>query len=164
MDLEAELKLSADEEEEILPPTSEEKGEHDEDEKDLLDDEEEEVSKPDHYDEDEELEMEDDEEEKYHSERKDLGKLKDILMSAVKYLEEDTEKAVVDEAKEVGKALATLKKNGINVYSGQKATPAPKRVIAKKPEPTNWLNFSKSLDEINMEEERSNGGQFVWQG
>ena len=148
LDLEAELKLSADEEEEILPPTSEEKGEHDEEEKeDLLDEEEDEVSKPDHYDEDEELEMEDDEEEK-----------------AVKYLEEDTEKASIDEAKEVGKALATLKKNGINVYSGQKATPAPKRVVAKKPEPTNWLKFSKSLDDINMEEERSNGGQFVWQG
>lgn len=85
-------------------------------------------------------------------------------MSAVKYLEEDTEKASIDEATEVGKALATLRKSGVNVYAGQKATPAPKRVVAKKPEAVNWLKFSKSLDDINMAEERSNGGQFVWQG
>ena len=158
LDLEAELSLSADEEEEVLPPTeSEEKAEEEEE---LLEEEELEA------DDDEELELEDEEEEEeleLSEEKKDLGKLKDMLLAAVKYLEND-KKAEDSEVTEVGKALATLKKNGVNVYAGKKATPAPRRVAAKKPQQTNWMNFSKSIDDINLDEERNNGGMYTWQG
>ena len=158
LDLEAELRLANDEEEEILPPTESEEKQDEEEE--LLEEEDVEAE-----DDEEELEMEDDEEEELelHDEKKDLGKLKDMLMAAVKYLDEN-DKQASEEVTEVGKALATLKKNGVNVYAGKKATPAPRRVAAKKPQQTNWMNFSKSIDDINLEEERSNGGMYTWQG
>tara|TARA_Y100001973_G_C5167444_1_gene316989 strand:+ start:872 stop:1375 length:504 start_codon:yes stop_codon:yes gene_type:complete len=157
LDLEAELRLANDEEEEILPPTESEEKQDEEEE--LLEEEDVEAE-----DDEEELEMDDEEEElELHDEKKDLGKLKDMLMAAVKYLDEN-DKQASEEVTEVGKALATLKKNGVNVYAGAKKTPAPKRVAVKAPAQTNWMDFSKSIDEINLEEERSNGGMYTWQG
>ena len=161
LDLEAELRLADDEEEEILPPSESEEKQDEEEE--LL--EEEDVEAED--DEEEELEAEDDEEEEeleLSNEKKDLGKLKDMLMAAVKYLDANDKQAENTEATEVGKALSTLKKHGVNVYSGAKRTPAAKRVTVKKPEPTNWLNFSKSLEEVGLEQERAEGGAYTWQG
>jgi hypothetical protein len=46
------------------------------------------------------------------------------------------------------KSLATLKKHGINVYTGKKATPAPAPKAEEQKE-INFLNVSKSLEEID---------------
>ena len=166
LDLEAELRLADDEDEEVLPPTEEEEKQEDEEEE-LLEEDEDEVEAEDD-DEDEELEAEeDDEEEELElSSQKDLGKLKDMLMAAVKYLDEDGKMAGKPKvpASDVGKALKTLKKYGVNVYSGTKRTPAPKRRVAKKPEQMNWMNFSKTVEEIGREQERADGGMYIWQG
>ena len=165
LDLEAELRLADDEDAEVLPPTEEE--EKQEEEEELLEEEDEVEAEDDELDE-EELEAEDDEEEELElsDEKKDLGKLKDMLMAAVKYLDEGGKMAGKPKApaSDVGKALKTLKKHGVNVYAGAKNTPAPKRRVAKKPEQMNWLNFSKSVEEIGREQERADGGMYTWQG
>ena len=68
--------------------------------------------------------------------------------------EEDEEEEKMDHKKkdtidELHKSLTTLKKYGINVYSGSRKTPAPKKIDAPAvEEKTNWFNFSKSLDEV----------------
>lgn len=68
--------------------------------------------------------------------------------------EEEDEEEKMDHKKkdtidELHKSLTTLKKYGINVYSGSRKTPAPKKIDAPAvEEKTNWFNFSKSLDEV----------------
>ena len=103
----------------------EEKAEHEEEE------EEEEEEKMDHEEkmEEEKAEHEEEEEEEDEEEKMDHKK-----------------KDTIDE---LHKSLTTLKKYGINVYSGSRKTPAPKKIdtpaVDKK---TDWFNFSKSLDEV----------------
>jgi hypothetical protein len=46
------------------------------------------------------------------------------------------------------KSLATLKKHGINVYTGKKATPAPAPKATEQAS-IDFLNVSKSLEEID---------------
>jgi hypothetical protein len=104
----------------------EEKAEHEEEE------EEEEEEKMDHEEkmEDEEKAEHEEEEEEEDEEEKMDHKKKDTI-------------------DELHKSLTTLKKYGINVYSGSRKTPAPKKIdtpaVDKK---TDWFNFSKSLDEV----------------
>ena len=68
--------------------------------------------------------------------------------------EEEDEEEKMDHKKkdtidELHKSLTTLKKYGINVYSGSRKTPAPKKIDTPAvTEKTNWFNFSKSLDEV----------------
>ena len=68
--------------------------------------------------------------------------------------EEEDEEEKMDHKKkdpidELHKSLTTLKKYGINVYSGSRKTPAPKKIDTPAvEEKTNWFNFSKSLDEV----------------
>ena len=69
--------------------------------------------------------------------------------------EEDEEKMLEDDKEEkstkiedLEKSLATLKKHGINVYTGKKATPAPAPKAEEQKE-INFLNVSKSLEEID---------------
>ena len=67
--------------------------------------------------------------------------------------EEEEEAAEEEEEKstkidELAKSLATLKKHGINVYTGKKATPAPAPKVEEQAE-INFLNVSKSLEEID---------------
>lgn len=67
--------------------------------------------------------------------------------------EEDEEKMVEEEEKstkidDLEKSLATLKKHGINVYTGKKATPAPAPKVEEQKE-IDFLNVSKSLEEID---------------
>ena len=62
--------------------------------------------------------------------------------------EEAEEKA--DTVDELHKAVTTLKKHGIGVYTGKKTTPAPK-IDTPKAETIDWMNVEKSwaeLDEI----------------
>jgi len=67
--------------------------------------------------------------------------------------EEEEEAAEEEEEKstkidELAKSLATLKKHGINVYTGKKATPAPAPKATEQAE-IDFLNVSKSLEEID---------------
>tara|TARA_R110002050_G_scaffold300155_1_gene467966 strand:- start:82 stop:588 length:507 start_codon:yes stop_codon:yes gene_type:complete len=61
---------------------------------------------------------------------------------------EEEEKSVAEKAEDLHKSLATLKKYGINVYSGSRKTPAPKTKTPAVNDKPNWFNFTKSLDEI----------------
>ena len=67
--------------------------------------------------------------------------------------EEEEEEKMVEEEKntkidDLAKSLATLKKHGINVYTGKKATPAPAPKAEEVAE-INFMNVSKSLEEID---------------
>ena len=67
--------------------------------------------------------------------------------------EEEEEEKMLEEEKntkidDLAKTLATLKKHGINVYTGKKATPAP-APKAEEVEKIDFLNVSKSLEEID---------------
>ena len=69
--------------------------------------------------------------------------------------EEEEEEKMMDDKKpkkkddidELYKAVTTLKKHGIGVYTGRKATPAP-ATEAPKAEAFDWNNISKSWDEL----------------
>jgi hypothetical protein len=99
-----------------------------------------------------------------------LAKLKEVLA----YLEdmgeekaeedEEEEKMMEEEEKEeeksskiddLEKSLATLKKHGINVYTGKKATPAPAPKAEEQKE-IDFLNVTKSLEEIDRMEANKN--------
>ena len=108
-----------------------------------------------------------------------LAKLKDVLavlsyletMGEQKAEEEEPEEEEEEEAEEeeeeeeaeekstkiddLEKSIATLKKHGINVYTGKKATPAP---APKATEQTtvDFMNVSKSLEEIDMDKANKN--------
>ena len=66
--------------------------------------------------------------------------------------EEEDEKMMEEEKStkldDLEKSLATLKKHGINVYTGKKATPAPAPKAEEVAE-IDFLNVSKSLEEID---------------
>ena len=66
--------------------------------------------------------------------------------------EEDEEEEKMEEEKadtidDLHKAVTTLKKHGIGVYTGKKTTPAPK-VDTPKAETIDWNNVEKSWDEL----------------
>jgi len=74
--------------------------------------------------------------------------------------EEEEEEKMIEEEKstkieDLEKSLATLKKHGINVYTGKKATPAPAPKAEEQKE-INFLNVSKSLEEIDRMEANKN--------
>ena len=78
--------------------------------------------------------------------------------------EEEEEKMMEEEEKEeekstklddLEKSLATLKKHGINVYTGKKATPAP-APKAEEVKEIDFLNVTKSFEEIDMEAKNNN--------
>ena len=59
-------------------------------------------------------------------------------------MEEEEKSDTIDD---LHKAVTTLKKHGIGVYTGKKATPAPK-VDAPKAETIDWNNVDKSWNEL----------------
>ena len=74
--------------------------------------------------------------------------------------EEEEEEKMYEEEKstkidDLEKSLATLKKHGINVYTGKKATPAPAPKAEEVAE-IDFLNVSKSFEEIDMEAKNKN--------
>lgn len=113
--------------------------------------------------------------------RKDMAALAVLLKQTLKHLEKEGEEEMEEEEDEekempmeeelpmeepmleeeeevsmsVKEALKTLEKSGMSVYSGRKATPAPRRVEAEKPVAINWTEFSKSIEEIHRMEERA---------
>jgi len=69
------------------------------------------------------------------------------------YEEKEEEKST--KLDDLEKSLATLKKHGINVYTGKKATPAP-APKAEEQEEIDFMNVSKSLEEIDRMAENKN--------
>ena len=74
--------------------------------------------------------------------------------------EEEEEEKMMEEEKstkidDLEKSLATLKKHGINVYTGKKATPAPAPKAEEQKE-VDFMNVSKSLEEIDRMAENKN--------
>jgi DNA-binding protein H-NS len=61
---------------------------------------------------------------------------------------EDEEKSVAEKADDIHKSLTTLKKYGINIYSGSKATPAPAKTDSPKVETIDYNNVQKSFEEL----------------
>ena len=60
---------------------------------------------------------------------------------------EDEEKSVAAKADDIHKSLTTLKKYGINVYTGRKATPSA-TTDTPKATSIDWNNMEKSWDEL----------------
>ena len=60
---------------------------------------------------------------------------------------EDEEKSVAEKAEALHKSLTTLKKYGINIYSGRKATPSPK-TDSPKVTKIDFNNVEKSFEEL----------------
>ena len=92
---------------------------------------------------------------------KDLADVKAMLAQVLDYLgtleekQDDAEEEVEElelsgeeksEDISVKDAVETLQKSGFRVYGGEKQTPAP--TTAKPEQSVNWLDFSKSFDEI----------------
>ena len=71
--------------------------------------------------------------------------------------EEEEEEKMMDEKKpkkkddidDLYKAVTTLKKHGIGVYTGQKATPAPATEAPIEEKSIDWMNVSKSWEELD---------------
>ena len=61
--------------------------------------------------------------------------------------EEEEEEEKADTVDELHKAVTTLKKHGIGVYTGKKTTPAPKNDTPKA-ETVDWMNVEKSWEEL----------------
>ena len=83
--------------------------------------------KAEHEEEEEEDEEEEEEEEKMMDDKKPKKK---------------------DDIDELYKAVTTLKKHGIGVYTGQKATPAPTTEAPKEEKAIDWMNVTKSWAEL----------------
>ena len=62
--------------------------------------------------------------------------------------EEEAEEEKSDTVDELHKAVTTLKKHGIGVYTGKKTTPAPKNNTPKA-ETVDWMNVNKSWEELD---------------
>ena len=166
LDIDYEVQHDYEEDEKVLPPA---------DDTEKAEDEEVEEVAEETPDEEEELL----EEGKGYT-RKDMAALAVLLKQTLKHLEKEGEEEMEEEDEEkempmeeelpmeepmleeeeevsmsVKEALKTLEKSGMSVYSGSKATPAPRRVEAEKPIAINWAEFSKSMDEIHRMEERA---------
>jgi len=62
--------------------------------------------------------------------------------------DEDEDETVAEKAENLHKSISTLKKYGINVYTGRKATPAP-RINTPKAETFDWNSVDKSWEELD---------------
>ena len=54
-----------------------------------------------------------------------------------------------DDIDDLYKAVTTLKKHGIGVYTGRKATPAPATEAPIEEKSIDWMNVSKSWEELD---------------
>ena len=61
--------------------------------------------------------------------------------------DEDEDETLAEKAEDLHKSISTLKKYGINVYTGRKATPAP-RIDTPKAESIDWNSVDKSWEEL----------------
>ena len=82
-----------------------------------------------------ELEEEDEEEEEEAEEEEEEEKM----------MEEEEKADTIDD---LHKAVTTLKKHGISVYTGKKATPAPAANDSPKVETIDFNNVEKSFEEL----------------
>ena len=98
------------------------------------------------------------EEEKMDQEEKmDEEKAEDEEEEEEEDEEEEEEEKMMEEKKpkkkddidDLYKAVTTLKKHGIGVYTGQKATPAPTTEAPIEEKSIDWNNLSKSWEELD---------------
>tara|TARA_R100001591_G_scaffold12134_1_gene18342 strand:- start:1921 stop:2415 length:495 start_codon:yes stop_codon:yes gene_type:complete len=94
--------------------------------------------------EEEKMDEEKMDEEKMYGEEKDE---EDEEEEEEKMMEEKKPKKK-DDIDDLYKAVTTLKKHGIGVYTGQKATPAPTTEATIEEKTIDWNNLSKSWDEL----------------
>jgi DNA repair exonuclease SbcCD ATPase subunit len=97
---------------------------------------------------DEEEKAEDEEEEEEEEAPEEEEKAEDEEEEEEEEEAEEEEKSVAEKADDLHKSLTTLKKYGINVYTGKKATPAPAKNDSPKAQSIDWNNISKSWDEL----------------
>tara|TARA_Y100001937_G_C7095928_1_gene320064 strand:+ start:119 stop:634 length:516 start_codon:yes stop_codon:yes gene_type:complete len=100
----------------------------------------------------EEKAEEDEEEEEAEEEEAEEEEEEEKMMEEEEKEDEAEKSSKIDDLE---KSLATLKKHGINVYTGKKATPAPAPKADEQKE-INFLNVSKSLEEIDRMAENKN--------
>ncbi len=84
---------------------------------------------------------------------KEEAVLKDMEATLMKLKEEEKmmeekKPKKKDDIDDLYKAVTTLKKHGIGVYTGQKATPAPTTEATIEEKTIDWNNLSKSWDEL----------------
>ena len=94
-------------------------------------------------DEEEEEEAPEEEEEMEEKAEEDLEEEEEEEEEA-----EDEEKSVAEKAEDLHKSITTLKKYGINVYTGKKATPSA-TTNTPKAETFDWNNMEKSWEELD---------------
>ena len=112
--------------------------------------------------EEEEVEAEEEEEEEEEKTSKDISLVRDALLAALDYLEQDKqdepeeeeeksepeEEPIKEKELTLEKAIKALKKNGYTVYSGSKNTPAPKKIETPKSTYKFEDLISKDWDEL----------------
>ena len=94
----------------------------------------------------EKAEEEEEEEEADEEEEEMEEKAEEDLEEEEEEEAEDEEKSVAEKADDIHKSLTTLKKYGINIYAGKKATPA--KTDSPKVTKIDFNNVEKSLEEI----------------
>ena len=92
-------------------------------------------------DDEEEEEADEEEEEMEEKAEEDLEEEEEEEEEA-----EDEEKSVAEKADDIHKSLTTLKKYGINIYAGKKATPA--KTDSPKVTKIDFNNVEKSFEEL----------------
>ena len=95
----------------------------------------------------EKAEEEEEEEEADEEEEEMEEKAEEDLEEEEEEEAEDEEKSVAEKADDIHKSLTTLKKYGINIYSGRKATPSPK-TDSPKVTKIDFNNVEKSFEEL----------------
>ena len=96
----------------------------------------------------EKAEEEEEEEAEPEEEAEEEEKAEEEMEEEEEEEEEDEEKSVAEKAEDLHKSITTLKKYGINIYSGKKATPAPAKTDSPKVETIDYNNVQKSFEEL----------------
>jgi len=97
----------------------------------------------------EKAEEEEEEAEPEEEEAEEEEKAEEEMEEEEEEEEEDEEKSVAEKADDLHKSITTLKKYGINIYSGKKATPSPAKTDSpNKVETIDFNNVQKSFEEL----------------
>jgi len=98
--------------------------------------------------EEEKMEEEKMDEEKMHGEEKDEEDEEEEEEEEEEEKMDEKMPKKKDDIDDLYKAVTTLKKHGIGVYTGQKATPAPTTEAPKEEKAIDWMNVTKSWAEL----------------
>ena len=98
--------------------------------------------------EEEKMEEEKMDEEKMHGEEKDEEDEEEEEEEEEEEKMDEKMPKKKDDIDDLYKAVTTLKKHGIGVYTGQKAPPAPTTEAPKEEKAIDWMNVTKSWAEL----------------